>query len=299
MYSNELMKSTLVPMDFSENSMVALEHAIALRSALSKENIVITLLHVIEGGSFNAVTEDSMIDAGGRDALAIEGALNRLKKIVEAHQKEGSAFRYIVASGKPYRRIAEIARDINANIIVMGTHGSSGIQALAGSNASKVIQGAPCPVVVIKERPFTKGYKNIVLPLDLTKETKQKVGFAAVIAKYFDATIHIITMYESDEFLAKRLKNNMHQVERFLRDNSVKYTSTLLEEKGGDFGRQTITWAQGKDADLIVIMTQQERDLAEYIFGSYAQQIVNRSPIPVMAITPRPELEGDIPNLLT
>ncbi|MDQ3072611.1 MAG: universal stress protein [Bacteroidota bacterium] len=287
--NQEFSHTTLVPVDFSDTAMMALDHAIAVTKAINEGNKLITLLHVIEGGQFHTVSESSQLDAASRDSLAIEGAINRLKSVIENYNKIGDiGFKYIVASGKPYRKISEIAEDINADLIVMGTHGSSGIQAFAGSNASKVIQTAHCPVISVKEKPMQGDYQNIVLPLDLTRETKQKVKIAAMIARFFDATVHILSMNESDEFLASKLKKNMAQVSKYFQDQGVKTSTTILSSS--DFARQAIVWAQGKDADLIIIMAQQDRGFSEFIFGSTAQQIVNRSPVPVMTVRPREDL---------
>jgi nucleotide-binding universal stress UspA family protein len=283
--------STIVPVDFSENSLLAIDHAVALSriSGTGKEHIV--LLHVIEGSNFNAVSDPAQIETGSRDSLAIEGALNRLHKLAEKHLSSDNnvTFEFMIAGGKAYRKIAEVAEQISADLIVMGTHGSSGIQAFAGSNASKVIQIAPCPVVIVKEKAFDRGYRNIVLPLDLSKETKQKVNIAVKIAQSYNATIHIVTMKATDEFLVQRLNANLAQVESYLEDRGVSYTSTQLD---GNFAMHTLTWAQGRDADLIIIMAERDRGFTEYIFGTVAQQIVNRASIPVMAVKPDETLEG-------
>jgi nucleotide-binding universal stress UspA family protein len=293
----DLNHSTLVPIDFSQNSLLAMDHAVALSNALLKKTEhIITLLHVIEGGHFDFVYGGSQIEPGGRDALAIEGAMNRLQKLAESYQgKSNAAFKYIVAGGKAYKMIVEIAETIQADIIVMGTHGSSGIQAFAGSNASKVIQIAPCPVVVIKEKAYDRGYKNIVLPLDLSKETKQKVNVAVKIAQYYNATINIVSMTASDAFLTQRLHANLAQVESYLQERDINYTTTELE---GNFAMNTLTWAHGRNADLIIIMADRDRGFTEYIFGTEAQQIVNRSSIPVMAVKPDEKLEGVLDRTL-
>lgn len=295
MDKKDLLHATLVPMDFTETSLFALEHAAAIAQiSEDNKNKIICLLHVIEGASIEPVYDTSNIANGDRDALAIEGAINRLSGVIQKYQDkfQGITFTPMIAGGKPFKKIARVAEEIEAQSIVMGSHGSSGWQAIAGSNASRVIQIAPCPVIVVKERPLGQGYKNIVLPLDLSKETKQKVNITAKIAKYFDSTVHIVTMAETDEFLERRLKNNLAQVESYFEDRDIKTTSTTLDEDNGNFAMQTLTWAQGKDADLIIIMAQQEKGWSEYIFGSYAQQIVNRSPIPVLTVTPRAELGG-------
>ena len=290
LHKPETRHSTIVPVDFSENSLLAIDHAVAL-SKINGGNEHITLLHVIEGSSFNSVSDQMEVESGSRDALAIEGAINRLHKLAAKHLVTDAniTFQFLVAGGKAYRKIAEVAEQVNADLIVMGTHGSSGIQAFAGSNASKVIQIAPCPVVVIKEKAFVRGYKNIVLPLDLSSETKQKVNIAVKIAKAHDATIHIVTMTASDEFIAQRLRANLAQVKSHLADRDINYTSTELD---GNFAMHTLTWAQGRDADLIIIMAERDRGFTDYIFGTVAQQIVNRSPIPVMAVKPDEALEG-------
>jgi len=296
--NGNLTNSTLVPLDFSENSMYALSSAAAIARALN-ENNKITLLHIIESGSFAPVKEVGHItsEINSHDALAIEGALNRMHKIANENNNANIEYSFIVASGKAYREIARIAEEIKADNIVMGTHGSSGIQAFAGSNASKVIQLADCPVVVIKRKPVNfNGFKNIVLPLDLTQETRQKVNFAVKIAQHYDSTVHLLTASDNDEFLATRLENNLNQVELYLAERGIKTTSTTLDASGGNFVKQTLVWAEGKGADLIIIMSQQDKELREYIFGAYAQQIVNKSNIPVMAVNPRADLEGIIDN---
>jgi nucleotide-binding universal stress UspA family protein len=287
----ETTHSTIVPVDFSENSLLAIDHAVALSKINTTGSEHIILLHVIEGANFNSVSDAMEIEAGSRDALAAEGAIIRLQKLASKHLTTDTrvTFQFLVAGGKAYRKIAEVAEQMNADLIVMGTHGSSGIQAFAGSNASKVIQIAPCPVVVIKEKAFDRGYKNIVLPLDLTRETKQKVNMAVKVAQAYNATIHIVTMSASDEFITQRLHANLAQVKSYLADRNINYTTTELD---GNFAMRTLTWAQGRNADLIIIMAERDRGFAEYIFGTVAQHIVNRSPIPVMAVKPDEALEG-------
>lgn len=290
MVNTDFKPTTLVPVDFSETSMNAIAYAVSASKVF--EDNTITLLHVIEGANFDTVTTSKPEIKESRDVLAIEGAINRFEKIIESYKTENLNFEYAIAGGKPYRKIVEIADENNTNMIVMGTHGSSGIQAFTGSNASKVIQTAHCPVIVVKEATATKEFKNIVLPLDLSKETKQKVNFAAIMAERFNATVHIVSFYETDEFLSNRVNNNLKQVENYLKDRNIKTTTTLLKDMDANFAMSTLAWAEEQKADLIIIMTKQERDVSEYIFGTYAQQIVNRSNVPVMTIRPNPELEG-------
>ncbi|MCX6352470.1 MAG: universal stress protein [Bacteroidetes bacterium] len=289
-----LINSTLVPLDFSETSMNALEHASAI-AHLSQDNKknVVALLHIIEGGHFEPVYDKSELNTHDRDALAIEGAFNRMAEITKTYAgKYDVEFHCIVAAGKPYRTITDVAEEVNAQCIVMGSHGSSGLQALAGSNASRVIQVSPCPVVVVKHKPLGNGYKNIVLPLDLSRESKQKVNIATMVAKYFNSTVHIVAPEIGNADERRHLQANLNQVEEYLKERNIATDTTLLNEDNGNFAMQMIVWAQGKDADLIIIMAEDEKGFSEYIFGTMAQQVVNRSTLPVMAVTPNEKFSG-------
>ena len=92
--------------------------------------------------------------------------------------------------------INKITEDDKADMIVMVTHGASGIGNLSkfvlGSNAYPVVHGAHCTVVTSRERTDSLQFKTYVLPLEITKETSQKVELAIEWANRFDATIHLI-----------------------------------------------------------------------------------------------------------
>ncbi len=289
-----LNNSTLVPIDFSDNSLLALEHAGEISHVMDDDNQEITLIHVIENIKLPIITPDTDISKfDNRTGLLIDGTKTRIEKIIQKYEAElKTPLNYVISGGKPYKRITEVADEINADSIVMGTEGASGWGAFLGSNAAKVIHISPCPVIVISEKHIGKGYKNIVLPLDLTKETKQKVGIATKVANFFDSTVHLVSVAEDDEFLQKRIKNNMRQVEKYMTDYDVKHTSEILTEHSSNFADATLEYARNKGADLIIIMTQQEKSFKELIIGSYAQQIVNKSSIPVMCVNPRQDLKG-------
>jgi len=285
-----LTGSILVPVDFSETSILAIEHA---ASIAVHDKDTITLLHVIEGANFDPVTETTAFDVTHVVEFVIEEAANNLKKII-ADKTGGVTYKFLIVSGKAHSKITETANQQKSDFIVMGAYGSSGIQSFAGSNASKVIQQADCPVVVVKTKSNNNGYKNIVLPLDLSEETKQKVSHAVELAEYFHSTVHVVSVNESDEFLADKINANLKQVENYFKDRNIETTATIIQDSSENFADHIINWAIPKNADLIVIMSQQEKSFREYFVGSYAQQIVNKSPIPVMTVAPDPKLAGDV-----
>ena len=284
----QFKNTTIVPVDFMESSHVALEHAATIANVVEHKH-QITLLHILEGVSLKEpYFEGSELPENTNHALMIEGAELRIKKLIENTFSETEHVNYIIASGKVYSRVAELAKELDSEMIVMGSHGSnSTFQGLLGSNASRVIQLAPCPTVVIRGKHVGEGYKKIVLPLDTSYETKQKVNWARTVGKYFNAHIMIMTVSQDDESVEKRVRNNINQVATFLKDAGLETSEHYLAGEEGNWADQTLKFARDNDADLIMIMTQQEKSISEYVFGTYAQQIVSKSVIPVMAINPR------------
>ena len=297
---SDFKNTALVPIDFTDDSYIALEHASGIAHALEDKNFKVTLLHVLESSDLDMpYLEGNPLPDNLNKSLVIEGVINRFEHLKrERLSNIDASISYAITSGKVYKHTAEMARRMEADTIVMGTRGSENSPGFIGSNASRVTQLSPCPVVVVRERGYERGYKNIVLPLDLTKETKQKTDWAIKVAKYYNATVHIVTVNEDDEYLRNRVQNNMKQIEQILTDNSISTTTNSLTETSGNFANTTLEFAEDKGADLIMIMSQQERSFSEYILGSYAQQIVGKSRIPVMCINPRTDIRGsyDMPE---
>lgn len=277
----------LVPTDFSEVAENALTHAIMIAKKYGNE---IMLLHIIESSGISSIfgSKNSI-----KDGLIGQMLMDKINQHAADISKEhGVKVTTAIREGKIYATVLDVAGEIDCDSIVMGTNGADGLRQIIGSNSSRVIAQSEVPVVVVKEKPATPdGYKNIVLPIDLTTESKQKVWWAIHLAKKFNSQIHIIIEEEHDEFLKSKAAANAAAVETAFRKEGVSFQTMVLsdEKYPGNFADDTIQYAEEIDADLIMIMTQQEKDnFTEYILGSYAQQIVNRhSNVPVMCIVPR------------
>lgn len=275
----------LVPTDFSEVANNALNHAVAIAKTYGNE---ILLMHIVEESFLGSIFGSKNSIKEGIVGQMLQDKLDELCKGID--EKHGVKAKGIIREGRIYKTILEAAEEFDLDSIVMGTHGAEGLERIVGSNSSRVIAQSPVPVVVVKDKPIGEGYKNIVFPVDLTLESKQKTWWAIHLAKKFDSTIHIIGEHESDEFLRRKLVANLSSIEDVLTKNNVKWTSKILDnEKYPDkFYLDTIHFAEEINADLIMIMTQQEKVFSEYLIGSYAQQIVNfQSKTPVMCIVPR------------
>jgi nucleotide-binding universal stress UspA family protein len=272
----------LVPTDFSEIAHNALGHALKIADVYKNE---ITLLNIQdEGGLFGLFGSDEKM---GLIKEAVDMKMDKL--IAESAQSFPNVkINKRFETGKIYKVITEIAEKENFDSIVMGTNGASGLQQITGSNASRVINYAKVPVVVVKDQSISKnGYEKIVLPIDLSRESRQKVSWAVHLAKRFNSVIHVIYENSSNPEVKGRIFAAVNQTQDILSQNNANYiVRGLDEEKYPDsFAEDTLAYASEINADLIMIMTQQEKGFSEFLLGSYAQQIVNHSgKVPVMCI---------------
>ncbi|GAF02410.1 universal stress protein [Saccharicrinis fermentans] len=153
----------LVPYDFTEVAMHAVDHA---KSISSKNNIKICLLHIVK--------KDSDIEPS-LQKLNEETALIKDKYNIETQG--------IVREGTIFKTINEVAQEMNAIMVIMGTHGIRGMQKLTGSWALKVIVGSKIPFFVVQEKPIDCEVKKIVFPVDFKTENKEKLYWAEFISK--------------------------------------------------------------------------------------------------------------------
>jgi nucleotide-binding universal stress UspA family protein len=278
---NTAKKITLVPTDFSEQSKIALQHAIDIASKTGGE---VHLLHVMEENSLlkNLFIND---DNDLRDQ-------ELWKKLTILSCEFDPSGKYVtttlLAKGKPEEEIVKISELIGANLIVMGTSGAETFaKRLVGSNAMKVVKESRIPVITLRGKPKREHYQTIVLPLDLTKETREKVNKAINLARNFNAEVKVVSILLSDDEDDKiHLKAILNQVITFITRAGVRCTSEFKVAENEDLGDEVIKYANEVDADLIMIMTQQETDFKERFIGSAAQEIINNASIPVFSVIP-------------
>jgi len=198
----------------------------------------------------------------------------------------------MVAEGKPYKVINRVATENKTDTIVMGTNGVNGMETFTGSTTSRVLKISKIPVIAVKEKQTNPKFDKIVLPIDLTKTSRQKIDWAVKIGMKYNSTIHIIMELDNDELAMKKIKANLLQAEGIFKKYGINYESRLLDDHKypDNLGKDTIQYAEEIGADLILIMTKSETaKFSELFVGSYAEQIVNSSQkTPVMCINPKP-----------
>jgi nucleotide-binding universal stress UspA family protein len=276
------IRKIATPIDFSETSMLAIEHAGHMASLFKAE---IVLVHVQEKNwqHFNIIEPEATFEVSPDFAERVQGKLEELaQSIANDYGVKASA---VVSNGNVHNEIIAIVEETKADIIVMGTHGASGFEEIfIGSNAYRVVTRSSVPVLTVQTHAKNVGFKEILLPIDDSDHSRQKVRNALVIARQYDARVHITGLYDSDTMDEGKLKVKLEQVKRFLEEGGVRCVTEIV--KGSNQATLTLKHAKMINADLIVIMTDQEENFTGRFIGPYAQQVVNHSWTPVLSIKP-------------
>jgi len=265
-----LKKIILVPTDFSEVCANAVNQAAGAAKHLQYK---LVLLHVIDKNT------KSFLKNEGEATDYVEKQLESIATSVIA--EFGIEVDTVAKEGDIFSTISEVATDVDASIMYLGTHGKVGMQKLTGSYALKVVTNSPVPVIVVQKRQFDGPYREIVFPITSDSGIWEKTEWAVHIAKQFRAIIKIYQQAGEDiDKAVAGITTHFHK-------NDVKYTIDVAPKSGG-FSNQVIDFSTASNSDMILIMTNPEKGLTSFILGSYDEEMIfNTSQIPVMCVNPR------------
>lgn len=274
------MQAIVVAVDFSNTSLHAVEYAIPLANKF-KANLM--LIWVDKVSPSESVYPDTSVENRNE-------AKKRFEELIHLyHKKMGKNLKieYKLKKGKIYLEVDALARISHAGLIIAGSHGISGFEEYwIGSNAFKIVTYATCPVITVRyDFPVKKVIERIVVPVDSSPETLQKVPFVVQLAKMFNSEVHVVATHSSHlKSIQRHTENYVQQVSSYLFANEVKFIEDSIVSN--DITRDMLHYAEDVKADLITIMTEQENP-ANLLLGPHAQQIISLSTIPVLSIHPR------------
>lgn len=275
------IRKILVPIDFTETADVALAEATSLALLLKAD---LLLLNVVESTGYNysvfAATETippSLNDLESRIIEKMDGIKGQIVK------KFGLKCSTFVMSGHIHTEINSFANKKKVDLIVMGTHGASGFKEyFIGSNSQRVITLSDIPVLTTQRKSNKTGFKNILIPLDNSIHSREKVNIAIVIAKLYNSKIHLLGLPDSrDKVVVAKFKIKLSSVERLMESDGLEYETKIAY--GENLADTAIKYATKSKCDLIVINTGHESKITGVFMGAFSQQIVNHSLIPVLS----------------
>lgn len=275
------VKKILVPFDFSETANIALRHAIFMARLAMAE---IKLLYVIEPEMNFSATIPMPQTESYYDRLK-KNLSTKLKHIANDIKKDSAVdVTYEIRFDRVSAQICDVAEGEDFDLILMGTHGVSGVtEFFAGSNASKVVTHSNCAVITVQKKLNSKGFRNIVLPIRAEPNSRQKVDYVVELAKIYSSMVYI-TGYagnnnKKDQTTVKRY---VKQVEKYLSALNINYKTDIIT--GENFIKEILTHAKNNKADLIAVMSDNDFTFDQLIRGPYAKQLVNHSKIPVLSV---------------
>jgi nucleotide-binding universal stress UspA family protein len=280
------MKKIIVPCDFSEQAINAFRFAIDIARQSNGE---VHLVHVIE----LPVLHDTVL----MPVLSFEEALfeelrekaeKQFKKLETKYNDDSIKIKSKVVFGATSRMILDYIEENKIDLVVMGTHGASGVREFViGSNAEKIVRRAPVPVLAVKKYVKGSSIKNIVFPNTLDTEIQEDLVLKVkALQNLFKANIHIVWIntpnnFTRDSITTARLKAF---AKRFMfKDFTIHVYNDPYEESG------VINFAHELKADLIAIGTHGRKGLAHLLSGSVAEDLVNHVDCPIWTYTIKKE----------
>jgi nucleotide-binding universal stress UspA family protein len=275
------IKKILVPIDFSRTAMQALSQAVVIAKTVGA---TIKIIHVAQEVYF-PIEETAASENNSINKSILKRSTQELKKMVKNIQSsETIRIDYEIQSGNIIDTVCSLAEKENFDLIVMGTHGTSGVKEFfAGSNSYKTVRHSICPVLTIQQNSGVVNFKNIILPIRLERTSRQKVDYVVELARLFNSTVIIVGFTENKEESKQfKVKQYVAQVEKYLAKQSITYKSKLIFSP--DFVKEILKLATKSSAGLIVTMKEHDFSMDQLIKGSYSEQFVNHSSIPVLSI---------------
>lgn len=294
-----MIRQILTTTDFSQESRTGVHYAIALAEKLKA---TVALLHVLE----------PLPTLAGMEAVPIltsdlESKANaELKTFAKRQGESRFALTSLLRTGKAFHEITAAADERAADLIVMATHGYTGVShVLLGSTAERVVRHASCPVLTVPVPNTTKQIRKtrplkltrLLVPIDFSIISKDALPWAAFLAARFKAEmilLHVVEKFPIDYLLGPELMNQaitplMKQAEVDLQAMAQSLSnSTGVKASGvvrdGTPHKEICQMAKELRADLIVLTTHGYTGLKHVWLGSTAERVARHAICPVLTV---------------
>ncbi|WP_338871290.1 universal stress protein [Spirosoma sp. SC4-14] len=280
---NITINRILVPIDYSDTST----RALALAAAMSqRHNAVIRLLHIINPDQYVFSSGDGLSISLSSEEV-IEAEVPKLHQWADEKLAD-LPVRYFVEcrTGVISDRIADVARDFGADLIVMGAHGTSGIREyLMGSEAYRVLKVAPCPVLTVPGTFQNTDFQEILFPVRPVPGALDKYEYARRIIRKNKAHLTVLGLFDRhDAHETDPVTNAMSVLDRQLAEDSIDADILLAETDS--VAKTVLRKSEDLHASLIIITATLDTPIRHFFVGPFARQIVNRAKVPVLSIQP-------------
>jgi nucleotide-binding universal stress UspA family protein len=293
------IRRILCPIDFSDTSRHALEHAVALARWYESE---ITALHVVHVPLFPQPPILAAFADTAENVLSNRNAAEALLRVwLEPARQAGVRTKVTVDEGQATTQILQNSISSHADLIAMGTHGLSGFdRLLLGSVTEKVVRKAACPVLTVPPAVATTGkipYQRLLCPVDFSESSNAALKITFSLAKEADASVTLLHVFEwppESEPLVQRfdIEGYRHAVEgeaasrlrTFITDDVRVWSKPATKLAWGKPYRAILDTARAEGTDLIVMGVRGRNPVDLTVFGSTTNQVIRHASCPVLTL---------------
>lgn len=291
------LENILVPIDFSDFSKIALNFAVEIAERF---NARLTVLHAVVLFQDDVDEEEKMQEYQQWLKAREKRIDDQMKMNTKSAGEHGIEVDSKIIRGiSPGDVILDFINENNYDLIVMGTHGRTGLRHLfQGSVAEKVVRHSPAPVLTVHRSVKNYRLEKILVPIDFSVYSKKAADYGIILADNLSAQIdfiHIIehdihpsfysagieSIFEVDKDLKQRVIQNMKE---FLEDQFPEDLAVNFIVKEGIPHKEIVEYAKDSSADLIVISTHGLTGLEYILLGSTTEKVVRWANCPVLTV---------------
>tara|TARA_R110002072_G_scaffold9239_2_gene45309 strand:- start:685 stop:1515 length:831 start_codon:yes stop_codon:yes gene_type:complete len=274
------MKKIIVPIDFSDHS----DYALRVAADIARKNKAqLYLLHMLD------ISEQmiSITEATKRRELMffMQLATKRFEEFVERDYMKGIKSTPIIKHFKVFEEIDNVAKEVKADLIVMGSQGASGVKGyFVGSNTEKVVRTSDIPVLVVKSKAKEFHPKTIVFASNFDIENLNAFKNIKQFADSYKATLKMVYINTPNVNFKNTLEIR-EQMRLFLNKTSISNNSEdILIFNDYSVPDGIINAAELLQADMIAIPTHGRKGINKLLAGSVGEDLANTSQIPVLTV---------------
>jgi nucleotide-binding universal stress UspA family protein len=272
------MKKIIIPVDFSQHSEYALETAAELAKQHNSELIVMHMLELSE-----SIFSSSSSEKNEETAFMLMIANKRFETFLDKPYLEGIEVTPMIKHHKVLKEVAEVARKVNADLIVIGSRGHSDHDGIfTGSNTEKVVRYSSTPVLVVKSKPKSVNFNDIVLATDFSEESVYAVKNAVELLNELSNNVTLLHINLPNLNFLSTVEVE-ERIDSFLNLTKLKENSySIARIADHDIEDGIINYTKRTEKDAIAMITHGRKGLSHLFGGSISEDLVNHTSLPVV-----------------
>jgi nucleotide-binding universal stress UspA family protein len=262
------LNTIVVPYDFSDCATDALRVA---ANIARNTGACIDVVHLYE----------QMTDFHTENQKLREDIEARLEQVPQLPFLEGVVLKKFMLRQITLTEMFRNERIAQADLIVMGSHGATGLRGIVGSNTQRIVRSAPMPVLVIKHHVEDFKVNDLVFASNFSALDVEKFEAFRPVIELWDPRIHLVKVNTPKNF--ERSADSSKAIDAFLQRHELrKFTVTIYNDLSIEEG--ILNFARDIDADMIAMATHGRKGFFHVVNGSLTEDIVNHTTFPVLSV---------------